>query len=75
MKCENDNNLKQLREIAGFTQEAAAEAIDVSPSTIQNWEYGQIPRDTNLLHDLLDLYRVDNFRTCKSDIKYVLSKR
>ena len=43
MKCENDNNLKQLREIAGFTQEAAAEAIDVSPSTIQNWEYELIP--------------------------------
>ena len=65
MKCENDNNLKQLREIAGFTQEAAAEAIDVSPSTIQNWEYGQIPRDTNLLHDLLDLYRVDNLERAK----------
>ena len=65
MKCENDNNLKQLREIAGFTQEAAAEAIDVSPSTLQNWEYGQIPRNVNLLHDLLDLYHVDNLERAK----------
>lgn len=74
MKCKNDNKLKQLREIAGFTQETAAEAIDVSPSTIQNWEYGQIPRDITLLHDLLDLYRVDNLERAKVILSMYLPK-
>lgn len=66
MNLQVNNNLKQLREKVGLTQEAAAEAIDISPSTIQNWEYGQLPRDPTLLHNLLDVYQVTDMERAKT---------
>ncbi len=50
--------LQNYRIAAGFTQEQAAEAIDISVSTLQNWEQGHCPRTPALLHELLDFYNV-----------------
>ncbi|MQN00731.1 MAG: XRE family transcriptional regulator [Lachnospiraceae bacterium] len=52
------NTLKKLRDETGMTQEAVAEKLEVSVSTLQGWERTErIPKES--LHDLLDVYGVD----------------
>lgn len=54
------NILKTLRQRAHLTQEQVAELLNVAPTTVQNWERTQRFSTPEMLHDLLDLYQVDD---------------
>jgi transcriptional regulator with XRE-family HTH domain len=50
--------LKSLREKAEYTQETAAELLDISVSTIQNWEKNGAACPPEKLNRVMDLYGV-----------------
>ena len=52
--------LKKLREAKGLTQEAVASIMDVSVTTVQNWERTGCFKTAQQLHELLDLYGVSD---------------
>ena len=52
--------IKRIRETSGMTQEQVAEAMGVSVNTVQNWERFNLFKNKDMLHDLLDLYKVDD---------------
>ncbi len=54
------NRLKTLREAKGMTQENVAELMDISQSTLQNWEKEGYNISANSLHELLDIYKVND---------------
>lgn len=54
-----NNILRDCRRAAGMTQENAAEEMNVSTNTIQNWERGRNSMSKEALHMLLDVYGVD----------------
>ncbi len=51
-------NLGAVRKNAGYTQEAAAEKIGVSPSTLRKWEQGVNEPDIETIIAFADLYGV-----------------
>ena len=51
--------IKKARELAGLTQESAAGLIDVSVTTIQNWEKGQMPSGKENLNRIAEVYKVN----------------
>ena len=51
--------IKKARELVGLTQEGAASIIDVSVTTIQNWEKGQMPSGKENLNKIADAYKVN----------------
>ena len=51
-------NLKRLRKEKDFTQEYAAEALNVSPQSVSKWERGETLPDITLLPALSNLYGV-----------------
>lgn len=51
--------IKKARELAGLTQESAAEMIKVSVTTIQNWEKGQMPSGKENLNRIAETYKVN----------------
>ncbi|MCL2216552.1 MAG: helix-turn-helix domain-containing protein [Defluviitaleaceae bacterium] len=51
-------NLKALRKGKGFTQEEAAEILNVSPQSVSKWERGDTYPDITLLPVLANLYKV-----------------
>lgn len=51
--------IKELREKAKLTQEVASKEIDVSISTIQNWERGTVKPDLNNLSSISKVYKTD----------------
>jgi len=52
------SNLKALRKAKGFTQEEAAEMLNISPQSISKWERGDTYPDITLLPTLANLYKV-----------------
>ncbi len=52
------NNLRQARKVSGYTQEHVAEQLDVSLSTVWQWEDGRVAPMLDRLTKLADLYGV-----------------
>ena len=52
--------LQKLRIESGKTQEQVAEELGVVIGTVQNWEKTLRFKSHNDLHDLLDLYDIDD---------------
>lgn len=50
---------RQMRDQAGITQEAAAEALGISAHTIQNFEAGKREPKISLAFKMADLYGCD----------------
>ena len=52
------NNLKEIRELYGSTQEAVASAINVNRVTVANWENGNSNPDIELLAPIARLLNI-----------------
>ena len=50
--------LKTAREFAGYTQQNAAEALDISVDSLRNYEQGKTYPDIPVLRRIEDLYGV-----------------
>lgn len=57
--------LQKLRIESGKTQEQVAEELGVVIGTVQNWEKTLRFKSHNDLHDLLDLYDIDDLTRCE----------
>ncbi|HFQ4886703.1 helix-turn-helix domain-containing protein [Vibrio parahaemolyticus] len=62
-------NIKQLRKIRGFSQEALAFECDIATSTIQRIEYGKMVPSIKKLHNILSVlgFRLRLERVCSKD--------
>ena len=52
------NNLKRLRVSKNYTQEQAAQLLNISPKSLSRWECGSTMPDVMLLPDIARLYCV-----------------
>jgi len=50
------NNIKQLRETRGFTQEKLARELKVTQSAVAKWEVGNVQPRANMLVKLAQLF-------------------
>lgn len=65
-----NENLRRLREERHLTQEAVAQALNVSRQAISNWEQGKRYPDALMLVQLSDYYDIPVDILLKSDLSY-----
>lgn len=58
MNCNLGNNLKRLRLAKNYTQEQAAQMLNISPKSLSRWECGSTMSDVMMLPEIARLYCV-----------------
>lgn len=58
MNCNLGNNLKRLRLAKNYTQEQAAQLLNISPKSLSRWECGSTMPDVMILPEIARLYCV-----------------
>lgn len=58
MNCNLGNNLKRLRLSKNYTQEQAAQLLNISPKSLSRWECGSTMPDVMILPEIAKLYCV-----------------
>lgn len=62
-------NLRKIRELAGFTQEQIAQSIDIERSTYSNYEGGTREAPYNILENISNLFGCEPFVLFEDNIQ------